>query len=214
MVVVFSLNMEEFKAEIELEKISVYGDIKNLHTPQQKLSQFIRFFVLEEFFGKNNIELSHTNGKPYLFNNDLYFNITHTANMIFMVVADRNVGIDAESFKSRKRSAQAIADRYFSEHEASVLRKSANLSRDFYTLWTLKESEVKRSSDGIARGFKSAIFNMSEHNGWISSNYPNDFQSFYYKDFVVSLCCDKLQQSKTIQYYKITNSLKFEEITL
>lgn len=203
--------MEEFKTGTALERISVYGDIKNLHKPQQKLSQFIRFFVLEEFFKKNNIELLHTNGKPYLFNNDLYFNITHTENMIFMVVADRNVGIDAEFLKSKKRSAQAIADRYFSDHEADVLRKSSNIYIEFYTLWTLKEAEVKRSAEGIARGFKKAKFTMSEDGCWKSNNYPDDFYSFECDDFVVSICCDKLQYTNSIKVFSITNALEFQE---
>ena len=131
--VVFSLDMEDFKTNEILYRISKYGSISNLDKPQQKLSQFIKFFVLEKFYSLSNIELVYKNQKPYLSNSDIYFNISHKNNMIFMVVSDSDVGIDAEDYNSRKRNVHGIAGKYFSTIECEVLCSSTQLYQDFYT---------------------------------------------------------------------------------
>ena len=84
------------------------------------------------------------NGKPYLREYpDVYFNISHTKNIITCVISDGEVGVDIEH--ARKVSESAI-NRVFSENE----KKLAGFSVDGYIrLWTMKEACAKLSGTGL-----------------------------------------------------------------
>ena len=57
-------------------------------------------------------------------------------------MSDRLIGVDAEFIKERKFFD--IASEYFSFKERKFLKTSKKLEIDFFTLWTLKESYIKK----------------------------------------------------------------------
>jgi len=82
----------------------------------------------------------------------LYFNLSHSAEKVVLAVSRcKDIGIDVECARKPRRIA-AIAQRYFSDKEASQL---LSLSEDqqqsrFYDLWTLKEAYIKACGMGLA----------------------------------------------------------------
>jgi len=206
----FVLDFKKYKAEDLKAWLSSRVDTLLFSNNQKIFSQFIRYFVLESFFNITPI-FSQTNAKPYLVNSSLFFNISHTQNKIVMVVANHEVGVDAEEIR-QKRNVLKIAKRYFDFNEYKLLEQSIQQDKDFYSLWTLKEAQVKRSSLGIAKELSQAIFHKNKNQQWQSNKYPNDFDTFSYDDMVISVCCNNVIE-KQINFFEI-DDFEFKKLEL
>ena len=92
------------------------------------------------------------NGKPYLLDSDLYFNLSHTQSMALLAVSKgTEVGIDIE-FKERKTDWQGVGKRFFSDIEQqSLFSRDINQQENyFYSLWTRKEAYMKVLGTGLS----------------------------------------------------------------
>ena len=211
----FIIDFNDFDVDDLAFKLQGFGVEldSNSKTYKEKLfSQFIRHKVLKDFLKLSKIKFSvNQNNKPYLESHSYtYFNISHTKNHIVMAVADEEVGVDIEEIVSKK-SFMSITRRYFSDCEVVELERSADLQKDLYTLWTLKESQVKRSSLGIAYGLKDALF-YKKDGRWISEDLANDFVSYSYCNAVISLCTNDIL-GKKVESIRIDENCDFKELT-
>ncbi|QIV95411.1 4'-phosphopantetheinyl transferase [Allofrancisella inopinata] len=209
---VFILTIKDFIAtdtvKVIKNKFSIEGG-----SNQKLFSNFIRYWVFSEFFDISKpVFYVDSNNKPFLENSEgLKFSISHTSETVVIAVASNDIGIDVENIK-RKRKFLNVAERYFNEREYQVLRESSNLNKDFYTLWTLKEAQVKRNGLGIAYGFAEAKFSRN-NKSWYSNYYPNDFFSFEKNEDVFSVC-SKDVASKDIRVFEIMKNFSFQEFTV
>jgi len=102
-------------------------------------------------------------GKPYLLNTNLHFNLSHTAHYAALAVSHKGaVGADIETIQPR--NFLMIAERYFHPSETQQLRvcKDAERPELFFKLWTLKEAFLKALGGGISTGLDKAIFTFAE----------------------------------------------------
>ncbi|KAA8498917.1 4'-phosphopantetheinyl transferase HetI [Porphyridium purpureum] len=123
--------------------------------------------VLDKYTEHDARELNiarETRGKPYLPDfPDICFNVCHTDEQFFVAVAHaRSIGVDAESTQRRLSDPRQLARRWFSLADRQWLDQLAaqdvspgSLSTAFLRVWTMKESYVKATGQGIARSFKS-----------------------------------------------------------
>ncbi|WP_374172919.1 4'-phosphopantetheinyl transferase superfamily protein [Flavobacterium tructae] len=84
--------------------------------------------------------------KPYLLDESLQFNISHSGNIVVCVISDREVGIDIEILKEMD-----IED-FKSQMTATEWRKmllSTDLKTSFFSYWTQKESVMKALGMGL-----------------------------------------------------------------
>ncbi|MDE4950943.1 4'-phosphopantetheinyl transferase family protein, partial [Francisella tularensis] len=96
--------------------------------------------------------------------------------------ADQEIGVDIEKLSDR-RNIIRIAQSYLTSLENQWLAASDNPVKDFYTLWTLKEAQVKRDSLGIATGLSGANFSKI-NDSWLSNSYPDVFVTFSYDESI------------------------------
>ena len=127
--------------------------------------------LVKEYIGKSlNISpevlviLTDKNGKPYIENCPIHFNISHCENTLVYAFSDEEIGIDIEKIKPIPIS---VLNRFFStEEQEFVLEKTSNKSEsedynkpqileNFYRIYTLKEAICKKSGIGI-KGLKTA----------------------------------------------------------
>lgn len=90
-------------------------------------------------------------GKPYLNDNSLFFNITHTRDAFALIVTrGSETGIDMEAI-DRTMNFRAIVRNFFSENEGNyIFTDEIGSSARFFTLWTRKEALLKALGTGIA----------------------------------------------------------------
>lgn len=95
-------------------------------------------------------------GKPYLENNPLYFNLSHSHEMALLGLSFHgNVGVDIE-YLNPKINFMNIAERYFTPEEVKQLKDIPPETRyqHFYLCWSAKEAYLKAKGIGIANHLK------------------------------------------------------------
>ena len=91
-------------------------------------------------------------GKPYFPGSDLHFSITHTKTTVFCVIADTQVGIDAEDLNrnvSPNLAQKILSPKEYAQYEALPEEEKNEALLRF---WVLKEAEAKCSGLGL-RGY-------------------------------------------------------------
>lgn len=103
-------------------------------------------YILKEY-GLADAEIKFgSNGKPEI--EGIFFNLSHSKNMVICVVSDKSVGCDIELIC---KAPEKVADRFFSEAEQSHLSQYSGeeKNKEFYRLWTMKESYMKMTGEGM-----------------------------------------------------------------
>ena len=90
-------------------------------------------------------------GKPFLENQELHFNLSHSGNLAFIAVAQsRQVGADIEQVRPMP-DLDAVAARVCTPGELERLGGLATPEREraFFAMWTRKEALAKATGEGI-----------------------------------------------------------------
>jgi 4'-phosphopantetheinyl transferase len=88
------------------------------------------------------------NGKPFLRESDIHFNVSHSGEVVAIALAANEVGVDIEA-KHRIPEIAAIAARFFSKDEAERVRVATDATDEFLRIWTMKEAVVKGAGQGL-----------------------------------------------------------------
>lgn len=89
-------------------------------------------------------------GKPYLAGEEeVYFSLSHSEEMVMCAVAEKEVGCDVEKMAVLDRR---LAEYVMTEHELDLiygLERDTEQQEMFFRLWTLKESYMKATGLGF-----------------------------------------------------------------
>ncbi len=100
-------------------------------------------------------------GKPYIKDNPIYFNISHSKRYWVCAIDDSPVGIDIEY--KRSCDTKKIARRFMHKDEADFIDKN---EEHFFDIWCAKESYVKYHGWGIDDNFN--LFSVVSENKLIN----------------------------------------------
>ena len=123
------------------------------------------------------------NGKPYLTDIPVSFSISHSGKRVAVAVSPMDVGCDVEC---KNRNALGIARRFFADSEYRMLcgiDDSAVQDIEFTRLWTLKESVVKCSGEGIRHEFSDFSLVDSEGTKKASVKLTGDEDIYYIREY-------------------------------
>lgn len=134
----------------------------------------------ELIFGKNN--------KPYLKNEDIFFNISHSKDGIACILSQNEVGIDIEKIRP---VSQALAKKICTNEEYFSYCSSSNRNETLLTIWTKKESFVKMNANSIFTNFKK-----------INTKNLKNVHCFKFENFIVSA---SLKNNNHIHKTKLPN---------
>ena len=87
--------------------------------------------------------------KPYLKNEKIYFNISHSNGTIVLVISDKEIGVDVEYFVYK----ESVVRKYFTNNEQNEIQNSTNKVYDFTRIWVMKEAFVKMKGTGLSKTF-------------------------------------------------------------
>lgn len=130
----------------------------------------IKDFTLE--YGKN--------GKPYISDKDIYFNLSHSENTVMCAVSDMEIGCDAEKVADIDLE---IAKRFFHRAEYEMLAECTDTEKCdmFFRLWTLKESFVKSTGLGMELPMNSFCIDINKDNISVLQNVNQ--KKYYFKEY-------------------------------
>ena len=86
-------------------------------------------------------------GKPHLID-QAPFNLTHAGDYAVLALSGQSVGVDLERF--RPIDWRRISERFFHPVERVFLAESSEPEKDFFRIWTLKESYLKAEGTGFS----------------------------------------------------------------
>ena len=131
----------------------------------------IEDFTLE--YGKN--------GKPYIRDKNIYFNLSHSENTVMCAVSDMEIGCDVEKVTDIDIE---IAKRFFhsAEYEMLAREQTGEGKRDiFFRLWTIKESFVKATGLGMVLPMNSFRIDINKDKVSVLQNVNSE--RYYFKEY-------------------------------
>ena len=126
-------------------------------------------------------------GKPHLADNSP-FNISHAGDFAVLALSRQTVGVDLEHI--RPLDWQRIALRFFHPEERAYLAQSTEPERDFFRIWTLKESYLKALGHGFSVSPRSFCVLPEGSGAVLEGDAGFRFQSFsVFPGYCLSVCC-------------------------
>lgn len=180
-----------------LDAISIHVwtfDKKTTLCPKQEiLSLYTNIPISELEFIKND------NGKPFLKNTQLEFNLSHSKTHGVLALSKAPIGIDTEFRKNI--NFLAIAKRFFAPSEYKTLLSQTTPEKkrhSFYTFWTKKEAFCKALGDKLVHHLHTDTQNLSE---W-------HFETLPLKHRYQTTLAYKNKDKKTIKIFDYNSFLK------
>lgn len=158
--------LQHYKYKIFYKKVNLKQGISKVE--QNRIMHKEGIALLEEKLQKVfNLELINENycytqnGKPYLRDSNINFNISHCNDVVVVVISNKNIGVDIEDIKSFNKF---VAKKILTDNEKIGLLTSNNKNEYFFKLWTLKESFLKAIGTGLSYGMKNIEFKIKDKN--------------------------------------------------
>lgn len=178
--------------------ISTYSPKEKSPKKEHELGRKLLDFALAKEYGisLHNISIeTEEKGKPYLKDCPwIHFNISHTNGMVVCAVHDLPVGVDVEEIRPY---SDALVRKVLTASERETLRRWESRGHHFGEVcflrhWTLKESYVKATGEGLSKPFGELEFRLDKEEQ-IESNCPDyDFyQRCLWNQYIVSVCVKK-----------------------
>lgn len=146
--------------------------------------------IMNKILIDNNISANSiyygSNGKPYA--EGIFFNAAHSGNYAFGVSSDSEIGCDVEIIKQAHLD---IAKRFFTAQEYIYISDSENKDNIFFKLWTIKESYIKFTGEGLRTPLNSFEIQISSDNISIIENSKKKscfVTHFEYKNHSFAIC--------------------------
>lgn len=125
--------------------------------------------LLKEVLEENNIDskiVYNKYGKPYLENNEIYFNLSNSKEYSVCAISDKEIGVDIQYICYKPRIVNSI----YNESEKT------NNSLEFTKTWVLKEAYVKKIGMGLAYGLKN-----------VDTTKLNNYDVIKYNNYIIGI---------------------------
>ena len=134
-------------------------DVFYLHKNNKFDSKEFLSLVLNNEYGILYYEIiKNENGKPYLKDNKVYFNISHKKDIIGIAVSKNEIGFDIEYIDVEKEIKDSVLNNCFSELERNYI--DCDIER-FFEIFTKKESYIKLLGGRVAEIKYVDVFDLN-----------------------------------------------------
>ena len=148
----------------------------------------VAYLLLRYALRENGIDSFETEvgakGKPFLKSEKLFFNISHCAEGVAVVVDTEPVGIDVQEIGGFN---EKVAKRFFNESENKKINASPDKAKAFTRIWTLKESAIKCEGKSLAN---LGEFSFGDYENFFEK-YEKKFSCLSEKNVLISVCGDR-----------------------
>jgi len=174
-------NRTHWKAYLETLPPPVQDEILRQKTPSARIQKtYARILLRRTLIGLghpetilNEMKISE-HGKPFIpsFSGD--FNISHSDNLITLIVADKpGVGIDIEKIRTVNPTG---FKNFFSKEEWQRIIDSNENENTLLRLWTIKEALLKARSTGFSDGVENLHIDYSIN----TASFTPDHDTYYW----------------------------------
>ncbi len=125
---------------------------------QRELGRRLLEWSMRREYGVEPSELklaSGPHGKPFFQNHPACFSVSHCRGLVCCALGEWEIGVDAEPVRPFD---PRLVRRICTPEELAYLETVSDRGTALTTLWTLKESLMKMTGEGICYGFQNARF--------------------------------------------------------
>ncbi|WP_231038570.1 4'-phosphopantetheinyl transferase family protein [Pectinatus haikarae] len=141
-------------------------------------------------------------GKPFLSDYNIYFSLSHSGHYVFCAAGSEEVGADIQ--KNVRYNAHIIKRFFHQEEQAYIFSlPQSQQSREFFRLWTFKESCVKMLGSSLARELSSFSIDISEQTVAARANgnaLPYTFTEYDINGYFAAVCSKAAYSAGSIQW--------------
>lgn len=175
----YDFDCEKFLHLLPCERVEKYHRLRFEKDKKNCVGTYLLLLKALKEYGVEKFVLGYTEtGKPYIKDNPVYFNFSHSKNGFVCAVSQKEIGADIQEVVKPKKTTL----------EKACTEKEKNLAAEddvaFTRLWTLKESIIKRNGATIA-DYGKYEFATDEKDFYA---YGNHFVSLIEEDFVITVC--------------------------
>ena len=134
---------------------------------------FLEEILKNEYKIFNYDIIKNKNGKPYLKDNNVFFNISHKKDIIGIAVSKKAIGLDIEYIDSLKPINDSVLKHFFSNSERLHIKSN----KDLLEIWTKKEAYIKLIGGKVVDTKKVDTFNLNVK-----------FNNFKINDYIITIC--------------------------
>lgn len=181
---------ERFNNALALVSDACLDKISKIKFPKDKNRSLLAELLLikalndEGLFQLDTEYEYHHNGKPYLKNYpDVFFNKSHSNNLVICGISSKEIGCDIEMIKHKDLK---IAQRFFAKNEYNriLLENNEDNRLDlFFRFWTLKESFLKITGQGMKLSMDS--FTIAIDGKYPQVTCDKNFNKCYFREIEV-----------------------------
>ena len=180
-----NLCAEKFLKILPENRIEKYNRLKRESDRDNCVAAYL---LLRCALSENGIDSFETevgaNGKPFLKNKKLFFNISHCAEGVAVAVDTEPVGIDVQEIGNFN---ERVAKRFFTDGERKKINASSDKAKAFTRIWTLKESAIKNEGKTLANLDEFSLENYEN----FFEKYGKKFSCLSEKNVLISVCGSK-----------------------
>lgn len=168
--------------------------------------------MINELYPNNNLEISYFKnyyGKPYIKGlSEIYFNVSHSGNYVCCAISDSEIGIDIEEIKT-SMGIYTLKNLFSEDEWKQVLDEKNNSHDTFYSLWTLKESYIKKIGLGLSKELSSFSIILSDRIKVVDNKIEKKDEHFLLRNIGSSYklaicsekCMDNVEEEMTVQTF-------------
>ena len=177
-----SLPLEKYRELLPADRAEKLERLRQKRDRENCLAAYLLLKYALNGYGVTDFQLdTDENGKPFLKDCGLFFNLSHCRLGVAAAVSESAVGIDIQDIVSEK---DGVIRRICTDGEIKSIDEAEDRDREFTRLWTLKEAAAK--CDG--RGMKIISGFSFENCGKSFEKYGRKFTTFERKNLMISVC--------------------------
>ena len=204
---------KKHQKEYEIGRFLLRKGLKDLYGIELELED-LENFIIKNKYGKpsfKDMPKSHFDIEPKKYNN-IFFNISHSANLVVCAFYDKEIGVDIEKIDNFN---SLIIRKILTDKEKVYLEQyrhnEEEFKKIFFSFWTLKESYLKYKGSGFSKNPLDIEFLITDNS--ISCNDENVslIQDMFFENYILSLCFEKKETptKENIIYVEINEKIDF-----
>jgi len=139
------------------------------------------------------------NGKPTV--EGICFSLSHSGDMVICAAGSKDVGCDIEKLAAPK---EKVAERFFAPEEIEYLHSFSGdtLDREFFRLWTMKESYIKMTGEGLKLPLSRFRIDIGDELTVFREGLPCDcrIKEYPIDGYALSICSEDIEFSEGIEF--------------
>jgi 4'-phosphopantetheinyl transferase len=165
---------------------------------KQILKSYFHIDAKDEDFGKNE------NGKPFLKNSKLFFNLSHSQEYLIIAFGKKALGIDIE--KKKSLDVHRLSRRFFHPSEQQFILSGEDPEEIFFRIWTWKESYIKWKGGSLPADLRKFNIQIKDNSLQVYENNKKIdrlfIKEYRWKDYFITICSEENHFPRDIIHIK------------